>query len=179
MLYYCRYGQLGNGQNTAVLSPPSTDAYTGVSVLAAYAYHVCVVIGTPSTTANPTRTLSPGDLICWGRNDRGQLGACPNATDATTCSNCVEAWWPAGTSAARCTKCAAGYATTTLANNITIVCSLCPAGSAAMSGMTSCQPCVAGTYANLAGFAVCLPCPAGTFALGNGTVTCTPCAAGR
>uniref|UniRef100_UPI003F6A4217 RCC1 domain-containing protein n=1 Tax=Poseidonia sp. TaxID=2666344 RepID=UPI003F6A4217 len=62
-----QYGQLGNGNSITAdqTSPPSTaiDLGTGRTAVAVSAgmYHTCAI-------------LDNGDMKCWGRDDKGQLG---------------------------------------------------------------------------------------------------------
>lgn len=60
-------GQLGIGNLTSLLSPPTTDVLTGVSQVAAGWYFTCALM-----TIN-------GGVRCWGYNDAGQLGIGDNS----------------------------------------------------------------------------------------------------
>ncbi|APR82637.1 BNR repeat domain protein [Minicystis rosea] len=59
---YNAYGQLGDGTTTGSLVPMGVSTLNGgVKAIAAGSYHTCVFTQTKS-------------LLCWGRNDYGQLG---------------------------------------------------------------------------------------------------------
>jgi alpha-tubulin suppressor-like RCC1 family protein len=64
---YNGYGELGNATTTSsntpvkVKSGTGTDYLSGVSVVKAGGYHTCAL-------------LSSGGVVCWGKNDTGQIG---------------------------------------------------------------------------------------------------------
>jgi alpha-tubulin suppressor-like RCC1 family protein len=65
------YGQLGLGDTTARVTPPTTDLELGPAPNPSDGYHLnSLVAGGFHTCA----IISPGVLKCWGRNDSGQLG---------------------------------------------------------------------------------------------------------
>jgi hypothetical protein len=54
--------QLGDGSNTNLNTPPSTDVLIGVAAITAQAGHTCALMTT-------------GGVRCWGYNVNGQVSA--------------------------------------------------------------------------------------------------------
>ncbi len=66
------YGQLGQGDNLAELTPKQVGTDINWLGISAGGNHTCAIQAIPVAGSNPAEYIYP--LYCWGNNDAGQLG---------------------------------------------------------------------------------------------------------
>jgi hypothetical protein len=177
--------------SACIEAPPGTF----VSTEGAGAFDECHAgsfSGAPGSTSSSTCLPVPAGA--YSHKGNGTYSLCPaghfSLAGAPTCTPCSPGSFTPMAGSAQCSLCAAGYFTNTTG---AAVCSICPPGTTSHQGsmqcsecpvgtfglgggeMTTCMPCVPGTFSNTTGAAVCRPCPHGSEAAALGATSCDVC----
>lgn len=108
-----------------------------------------------------------------------ESGKAQGSPQQSTCNTCPAGTYVIGLGQSVCTPCPAGTWSGATAATRANTCQACAAGSFSNAGASVCSICTAGTLAVSSGLSICSSCPAGSYNLNSGSSVCTACGTGR